>query len=77
MKCPHCGEEISEVLERGNRLVACEAVWKETTDGDFVFFNERSGDTVDSQTDEVVCPKCEEALKYRIEKGRMVIESGV
>lgn len=77
MKCPYCGEEISEVLERGNRLVGYEAVWKETIDNDFVFFNEVRGDTADSQTDEVVCPKCEKALKYKIEKGRMMIETGV
>ena len=75
MKCPECGEEIDAVEERGNNLVAYYAVWREVEPGVFEFFEQITDDVIDSQTDSVVCPKCEEALSYRIEEGRIVIES--
>lgn len=76
MECPHCGEEIEEVWERGSKVVTYEAYWVENEDekGVFEFADDEDKDTMDSQTAEVVCPKCEQSLRYRIEKGRIVIE---
>jgi len=80
VECPHCGEEIDEVLEKGSREVAYEAVWKEVPDskGVFEYYNEPSGgEEIDKQTYGVVCPKCGKLLNYKIEKGKMVIGFGV
>ena len=74
MKCPNCGEEITQVVERGNNLIEYESYYNEASEGRFDFYEQQNLDIVSSQTDEVVCPKCRKSLKYHFEEQQMVIE---
>jgi len=58
MKCPNCGEEITRIIVESTELTWIKEVYEETEDGLFKYAHLEDEDTVDSEIEQILCPKC-------------------
>ena len=58
MKCPNCGEEIRELVVESTELVWVQEIYREMPDGTFKYDHFEDDDVVDSEIEEIRCPKC-------------------